>query len=339
MLRSTSTVEVRVPTRVDLAGGTLDLWPLYCLHQDALTVNAAISFGVRLLVRPGAVPAGRILHQSPGQAPIELSPADADRHLSAAVGFELCPRGGFAVEVLEQPPVGSGLGGSSAFAVALARGCLALTGQHLPTTRLVALLHDLEARVLGAPTGTQDYYPPLLGGVLAIHYAPGSERVERLPIPRAWLAPRLAVVFTGLTHASGMVNWEVYRRRINGDSEAAAALAAIALAAAACRSALLAGDEAAVGRAIGAEWAARRRLAPAVAPPELTAIIDAAVAAGALAGKACGAGGGGSVVLWTPPSQRPAAVGAALAAAPAGAFEIPGPAGAVRHRVRILAAT
>ena len=31
------------PTRIDLAGGTIDIWPLYLFHDGACTVNAAIS--------------------------------------------------------------------------------------------------------------------------------------------------------------------------------------------------------------------------------------------------------------------------------------------------------
>ena len=36
-------IEAKAPTRVDLAGGTLDIWPLYLFHPGAVTVNAAIS--------------------------------------------------------------------------------------------------------------------------------------------------------------------------------------------------------------------------------------------------------------------------------------------------------
>src|SRR5258708_19579956 len=36
-------IESKAPTRVDLAGGTLDIWPLYLFHPGALTLNAAIS--------------------------------------------------------------------------------------------------------------------------------------------------------------------------------------------------------------------------------------------------------------------------------------------------------
>ena len=35
-------VEARAPTRVDLAGGTVDIWPLYLFHPGSQTVNIAI---------------------------------------------------------------------------------------------------------------------------------------------------------------------------------------------------------------------------------------------------------------------------------------------------------
>ena len=310
--------------RADLAGGTLDLWPLTCLHPGAVTVNVALRAGVWVRLLPGGAPAGRILHRPPDAEPCELSGDHAASHLTAAVGFHFVPEGGFSVEVREQPPLGSGLGGSSAFAVALAQACLAATGRRRPPARaLVAVLHDLEARVLAAPTGVQDYYPALVGGALAIHFAPGGERVERLRVPPRWIADRLAVVFTGVTHASGMVNWDVYRARVDGDRGVAAALDAVAVAAQRTREALLARDEDAVGRAVAQEWEARRTLAPAVESEELRAVIAAGLASGALAGKACGAGGGGSVLFWVSPRRREAVVTAVLAAAAPGGCEIP----------------
>ena len=36
-------ISSKAPTRVDLAGGTLDIWPLYLFHPGAVTVNAAIT--------------------------------------------------------------------------------------------------------------------------------------------------------------------------------------------------------------------------------------------------------------------------------------------------------
>jgi D-glycero-alpha-D-manno-heptose-7-phosphate kinase len=316
-------LEAFAPARVDLAGGTLDLWPLYCLHPGSITVNAALASGVRIRLLAGGAPPGAISFSAPGRRPRLLDPGEAGRDLAAAVGFHLVPGGGFAVEVVEQPPIGSGLGASSAFAVALARGCLALAGRRLPPARIVALLRDLESRVLGVPTGVQDYWPALVGGALALHLEPGGERIERLGTDPNWLAERLVVLYSGITHASGMVNWQVYRARLDGNRRVARRLDEISAAAAACRVALLAGDEAAVGRAITAEWRARRELAPSVTNPALDAILAAGTAAGARAGKACGAGGGGSVMFWVAPRLRGAVRAAALAVAP-GAFEVVG---------------
>jgi len=321
--RGRAEVEVFAPARVDLAGGTLDLWPLYCLHPGSLTVNAAVGCGVRVRVAEGGAAPGRVRLISPRATPAVLRPRDAARDLVAAVAFHIHPAGGLAVEILEQPPVGSGLGASSALAVAVARGCLALDRRRVPRQRLVATLRDLEARVLGAPTGVQDYLPALLGGVLAIHLEPGGERVERLDIPPRWVAERLVVVFSGISHLSGQVNWEVYRARVDGDRGVARALAAIAAAAADCRRALRARDERAVGRAVAAEWRARVRLAPPVTNPAVDALLAAGMAAGARAAKACGAGGGGSVLFWVPPARRLAVRDAALAAASTDAVEIP----------------
>ena len=316
--------EVFAPARVDLAGGTLDLWPIYCLHPGSITVNAALRVGVRVRLVPGGAPAGRIVHSAPGAKPLALRPADAARHLTAAVGFHLVPDGGFAVEVLDQPPVGSGLGASSAFAVAVGCGCLALARRRMPVGRFVPLLRDLEARVLGVPTGVQDYVPAIRGGVLAIHLEPGGEWIERLAVGTDWVGSRLVVLFSGITHASGMVNWDVYRARIEKTASVARGLDAISAAASGCRRALLAGDERRVGRAIAREWEARRTLAPSVTNPAVAAILSAGIRAGAMAGKACGAGGGGSVLFWTRPELRAEVAREAIAAAPPGAFEFAG---------------
>jgi D-glycero-alpha-D-manno-heptose-7-phosphate kinase len=115
-----------------------------------------------------------------------------------------------------------------------------------------------------------------------------------------------------------MVNWQVIRRRLDRDRDTTEALELIAEAARRCRVELIAGNQDGVGQAVAAEWSARRRLAPEVCPPELDTIIDAGLAAGAAAIKACGAGGGGSVLVWHPPGARESISSALNRAAPDG---------------------
>ena len=287
------------------------------LHPGSVTVNAAIPVMVRMDVDLGA-PEGEVWHATGNADWTRLDTSVATTDLSAAVAFAVRPKGGVRVRVHSQASLGSGLGGSSAYAVALARGILGALGEKMEDVRLVLLARDLEARILTVPTGLQDHWPAVLGGVLAIHHEPGGERVERLAVDPDWVSERLTVFDTGITHHSGMVNWQVIRRRLDRDSETTEALEAIAEAARSCRIELVNGDEGGVGEAIGAEWNARKRLAPEVCPPELEAIVDAGLAVGASAVKACGAGGGGSVLVWHPPAARRAIATALATAAPKG---------------------
>jgi D-glycero-alpha-D-manno-heptose-7-phosphate kinase len=184
--------------------------------------------------------------------------------------------------------------------------------------QLVNVMRDLEARILTIPTGAQDHWPAIMGGALALHHQPGGPNVERLDIDPEWIGSRLTVFYTGLTHHSGMVNWQVIRRQFDGDRETSESLGGIAAAARECRDAILRGDAERVAAAVEAEWSARKRLAPEVCPPELERLERVALANGALAIKACGAGGGGSILLWHSPDVQTALTSALEEAAPKG---------------------
>jgi len=55
-------IESSAPTRVDLAGGTIDIWPLYLFHPGAATVNFATS--IRAHCRIETRDDGRIVLES-----------------------------------------------------------------------------------------------------------------------------------------------------------------------------------------------------------------------------------------------------------------------------------
>ena len=58
------------PTRIDLAGGTIDIWPLYLFHAGAQTLNAAIS--IRAFASVQARDDGRLAIEptTPGETPM-----------------------------------------------------------------------------------------------------------------------------------------------------------------------------------------------------------------------------------------------------------------------------
>jgi D-glycero-alpha-D-manno-heptose-7-phosphate kinase len=301
-----TSAEATAPTRVDLAGGTLDLWPLYLFHPAAVTVNAAIDrrawcrvetgvSGVRIESKDTLLKAeGKDVASVVAQGKLSLA-----AHVLQAVGIET----GVRVITQSKVPAGSGLGGSSALGVAIAAAAARAMGRELTPTALCALVRDAEARTIAVPTGTQDYEAAIHGSVIALHLAPGGTRVERLAVDPGRVEECLLLVNTGEPRFSGINNWQVFKAQIDGEARVREALAEIARLAVAVREALVAARYEDVVDLVAREWEARKRLAPTVTTPEIDRVVEIARSAGGAA-KVCGAGGGGVVAVWAVPGAR-----------------------------------
>ena len=112
-------IESKAPTRVDLAGGTLDIWPLYLFHPGAVTINAAISRYAYCVIDSNV----------PGDDRIKLVSLDTNctesfasfeklvhgRHYKLPLLAEIVkffkPKGGFSLTTNSEAPAGAGIGG------------------------------------------------------------------------------------------------------------------------------------------------------------------------------------------------------------------------------------
>ena len=299
----------RVPVRVDFAGGTLDLWPIYAMLGGCLTVNAAVDLWITIEVsRSGQ--GHRIASRDLG---IDLAfdswPTAPPEGLSWA--WRVLSASGVRLSsvVIHSPvPQGSGLGVSSCLGVGLMGAALSQqAGEGLAAK--VALLRDLESMELQTPTGWQDYYPAAVGGALALHWEGPAPRWERLE-PHPGLLADLVVFYTGKPHHSGLTNWEAYKRFIEGDTQTRQSLSDIREIARDMARALPS-DPAAVADLLEREGRARVRLSPAVETDAMRAVRDRGRREGWYAGmKPCGAGGGGCCLLVVKDGHREAAEGA-----------------------------
>jgi D-glycero-alpha-D-manno-heptose-7-phosphate kinase len=315
--RAPDRVEAQAPTRVDFAGGTIDIWPLHLLHPLPLTVNAAIDLYARVTIE--SRPAGgieitsrdrkRALHaESPSRLAALLVDAPPDlelvlrlvAHFLAPDALDPGARRTGSCSILTDcaAPAGSGLGGSSSLGIALVCALAAYTGREIGTDRLLHLTRAIETQVLRIPTGEQDYHAALHGGALGLHYTVEGTRVERLPLDLEMLEQRTVLIDSGMSRSSGISNWDMVKRHLDGDRDVREALEGVNRAAHAMRRALLDGRWDDAGAALAEEWEARKRLSPAVTDPSIDELIAAGRSAGALAGKVCGAGGGGCLVFW-----------------------------------------
>jgi D-glycero-alpha-D-manno-heptose-7-phosphate kinase len=199
-------------------------------------------------------------------------------------------------------------------AVAICAALDRLTGAGLRREDWIHISRDVEAVVIRVPTGTQDHYPPAFGGAAAIVLAPGGERREALACDLDELERRLVLCYTGKPRQHGINNWEVFKRHIDGDRRVSRNLEKISIIARAVRDALERNKWHEVGRLVREEWDFRRRNLRTISTPLIDKVILSARRRGALAGKVCGAGGGGCVTLVIDPGAR-ARVEAAVVAA------------------------
>lgn len=315
-------VSATVPTRIDLAGGTLDVYPLYLFEGGGLTVNAAI--GVYSHVTVEERPDARIHIRSEDTGVQETfasleemqaqmgGPLDLVKKALRFYRQQSDPGCGLDIVLQSEAPAGSGLGASSALLMALSSALNELQGMGLSKDRLIDLGANIEAQAIGIPTGKQDYFPPLFGGVCSIWFDVDGHRLERLNeaqnggndlIDR--LNERLILSFTNINRFSGVTNWAMLKRYIEKEGDTVAHMRRIKEVAQAMRHSLVARDLDEFARLLAVEWENRMALAEGVTTPEVEAMMATAEAAGARASKLCGAGGGGCMITYAQPRDVP----------------------------------
>ena len=295
----------KAPTRVDLAGGTLDIWPLYLFHPAAVTVNAAITRYAYCTIETNAGSDARIrlVSRDTNREETFASYAALERArryklpLLAELVKIFQPAAGFTLSTDSEAPAGAGIGGSSAMAVAICAALDKLTGADKTKVDWINISRDAEAIVIHVPTGTQDHYPPAFGGASAIELRPGGVHRADLRVDVNELERRLMLCYSGKPRRSGVNNWEVFQAQINGKKKVHHNLERISEVAQELRKALERSDWNEVGRLMREEWAFRKKNLPTISTKTIDAIITGARRNGALGGKVCGAGGGGCVVL------------------------------------------
>lgn len=296
-------IESSAPTRVDLAGGTIDIWPLYLFHPGAATVNFAIS--LRAHCRIETRDDDRVILESRDRRVSFETRVSAIEELASEKRLELIsklvhffkPTTGFHLTATSEAPAGAGLGGSSALAIACIGALNRMQGNRYDERKFITLVANIETTVIRVPAGFQDYYPAFYGATSCVHFGTNGITREALTVVDAELENRIVICYTGEPRLSGTNNWEIVKRHIDGDKEIFQLFEGIRDSAVSMRTALLANDWERVRAIMRAAYPNRKRLAPGVLTPQMELLVDKALANGAEAAKVCGAGGGGCIAF------------------------------------------
>ncbi|MCB0411045.1 MAG: galactokinase [Bdellovibrionales bacterium] len=301
---------VQSPTRIDLAGGTLDCWPIYLFFNHCVTVNLSVSIFtfVDLVSRP--------------DSEIHLEIQDFDFHKSYKDLGELLrdgddrlalirqhlqfwqPSKGFHLKTRSDSPVGGGLGGSSSLCIGLIKAFGQWLGREADKEEAILWASNIEAQVLQTPTGTQDYFPAFEPGLHTIHYGPWGARDELIEFPLKDFRESMFLVYTGKPHHSGMNNWQVLKAVIDKDSHVRQKLGQLREVAFELEEVCRAQRWKELPQLFNAEFEHRVSLSPAFTCPEIESLREVVLRSGGLAVKICGAGGGGCVLVWTAPENK-----------------------------------
>jgi len=291
----------KAPCRVDIAGGTIDIWPLYLFHEGAVTVNFAIDryASCRLATRGDR----KIVLRSRDLAGEEVF--DSLEALRSAKKYRLpllaylvkffAPETGIELDTDSEAPAGAGIAGSSTLIIAVSSALNRLTGAGHNIEKLREISQNIEAQIIRVPTGAQDYYPAMYGGASAIELGEAGIARKALNVDLGDLNERIVLAYTGVPRNSGINNWEVMKAHIDGDRGVFRNFNHIAAIAMGMRQALEAGNWKEAGRLLREEWANRKKNAPGISTPLIDRLITATRRAGAVGAKVCGAGGGGCV--------------------------------------------
>lgn len=325
---ATRNIHSRAPTRIDLAGGTLDIWPLYLFLKHPLTINLGIDLFAEAIIdeKPGT---GKITLLSEDQgAKLQCTWNTLDQ-VAAPPSLLLHTRLlqhfsekrskksyhdtkiDLTLKTIARSPAGAGLGGSSALSVAMIGALSSWYGSSINEVtpvdtgkdgeRWIDIVRDVETTVIQVPAGLQDYYGAMFGGLQSLMWHAGSHQ-------RNWYSKeilnevekRILLFYSGQSRNSGINNWALFKAFIDKEGQVRNQFEAIATATRGLDIALRNQDWSAASAAIASEWEVRRTLAKGISTPEMEHAFLVARQEGVEAGKVCGAGGGGCFFIFIP---------------------------------------
>jgi D-glycero-alpha-D-manno-heptose-7-phosphate kinase len=200
-------------------------------------------------------------------------------------------------------PTGSGLGTSAALNVAY----LALLSPHSTREEIAERAYRFEAEILGYRGGKQDQWASALGGFNLLRFASDGVTSEKITLPGETLATlqaRSVLVYTGKPRLSAGIHGSVWRAYEAGNSVTVEALHTLKSLALQMPDVLKSGDIDGFARLVAENWKCQKALDDSVTNPQIDELFARARSAGAIGGKACGAGGGGCLYFVSAKNQR-----------------------------------
>ena len=311
-------VRSRAPLRLGLAGGGTDVSP-YCDEYGGAVLNVTIDMYAYTVIEPTSD--GRVVMIAADIDQVVEAPMDdimevADPLiLHKAVYRRIVQQfnGGrplsCRITTFCDAPPGSGLGTSSTVMVSLVKCFVEWLGLPLGEYEIAHLAFEIERNDAGLAGGRQDQYAAAFGGVNFIEFYKDDRVIVNPLRVKNWIMSELEtslVLFKQRRVAlrrrrSSRSRPQTWRTRT---ANALAAMHELKADAIGMKECLLKGDLTNFASYMRKSWIAKKQLAAGISNDSIDQVYEAAMAAGALAGKISGAGGGGFMTFLVDPARR-----------------------------------
>lgn len=308
LLSSNSTLIVtRTPLRISFAGGGTDL-PVFYEREGGAVLSATIDRWVYVILKR---------HSELFFEPIRINYSESEQveridEIENNIARECLRFLGvdppIYISTVGDVPASTGLGGSSAFAVGLLNALHAYRGERVSPGQLAEEASHIEIDVLKEPIGKQDQYAAAFGGLNLFSFnSDGGVTAQQQRLKNGDLKElfrHIMMFWTGHQRSAGEVlaeqrdnterKLDTLRRMRDQAQELHRLLDNRSL------------DIPRVGSILDEGWQLKSQLASTITNSVIDDWYRAALSAGALGGKLCGAGGGGFLLFLVPPERQPA---------------------------------
>jgi len=310
-------IRARAPLRLGLAGGGTDVSP-YCDIHGGYVLNATIDRYAYAVIKTLDEPVVRFVatdQQTEKVAAVDeplLLNGNLDLHKAVYNHMIQHYNGGKPISMelstFCDAPVGSGLGSSSTLVVVIIRAFSELLNLPLDDYTIAHLAFKIERVDCGLQGGRQDQYSATFGGFNFMEFYADERAVINPLRVKNWiiceLEASLLLFYTGVSRESAKIIADQSSNVKSGLVDAVEAMHGIKNEALTMKECILRGDFDGIVASMRKGWESKKRSATTVSNLHIDEIYNAAINAGALAGKVSGAGGGGFMMFFVPPEKR-----------------------------------
>ncbi len=292
---------VRAPLRISFVGGGTDLSDFYHFSSGKV-ISATIDKYVYAAINPAPLLKGITARYSITEVVKTPRELKNDRIRETMIYLEIGDN--MEIGAFSHLPVGTGLGGSSAFTVTLVKGLSTYLGKRLDKKEVAEIACKIEIDILKEPIGKQDQYAAAFGGFNIFQFNP-DETVDVYPIlldykKRVDLENHMLVFFTGISRQASSVLAEQKTNMHNQIKNLKSMVDLVDL----FKKKLMKGDFEALGKLLHENWLKKKLLASKISNQVIDHLYQTGIEGGAWGGKVLGAGGGGCILFLVPLQKK-----------------------------------